>query len=55
METFGTFDFAGRVAKRDMEQKFCMKTLSKTKGQYCMYKKGNYPEGQYIALLASAL
>jgi len=22
-----------------------MKTLSKTKGQYCMYKKGNYPEG----------
>ncbi|XP_068755962.1 uncharacterized protein [Montipora capricornis] len=47
------YDLAGKVDKDDMEQKFCMKTLSKTskydlpwpKGKYCIYKKGNCPEG----------
>ena len=53
------YDLAGRVAKDNMEQKFCMKTQSKTstydlpwpKGEYCIYKKGNRcPDGQCIAL-----
>lgn len=53
------YHLAGRVAKNNMEQKFCMKTLSKTskfdlpwpKGEYCIYKKGNRcPDGQCIAL-----
>ena len=52
------YDLAGRVAKHDMEQTFCMKTKSKTskydlpwpKGQYCIYKKGDCPKGQHIAL-----
>ncbi|XP_068753240.1 uncharacterized protein [Montipora capricornis] len=35
------YDLAGKVNKSYMEQKFCMKTLSKT----CIYKKGNCPEG----------
>lgn len=48
------YHLAGRVAKNNMEQKFCMKTLSKTstsdlpwpKGKYCIYKKGNRcPDG----------
>ena len=38
------YDLAGRVAKKDMEQKFCMKTKRKTS------KKGDCPEGQHIAL-----
>ena len=53
------YDLAGRANIKDMEQKFCMKTQSKTsnydlpwpKGQYCIYKKGDCPEGQHIALL----
>ena len=53
------YDLAGRVAKNDKEQEFCMKTQSKTseydlpwpEGKYCIYKKGDCPEGQYIALL----
>lgn len=47
------YDLAGRVAKNDMEQEFCMKTQSKTseydlpwpEGKYCIYKKGDCPEG----------
>ncbi|XP_068700258.1 uncharacterized protein [Montipora capricornis] len=47
------YDLAGRVRKNNMEQMFCMKTLSKTskynlpwpKGKYCIYKKGNCPKG----------
>lgn len=48
------YDLAGRVAKNNMKQKFCMKTLSKTstydlpwpKGEYCIYKKGHRcPDG----------
>ncbi|XP_068753813.1 uncharacterized protein [Montipora capricornis] len=47
------YDLAGRVRKNNMEQKFCMKTQSKTsnydlpwpKGKYCIYKKGNCPDG----------
>ena len=53
------YDLAGTVGKNNMEQKFCMKTQSKTskyalnwpKGKYCIFKKGNCPEGQCIALL----
>ena len=54
------YHLAGRVAKDDMEQKFCMKTWSRTstydlpwpKGKYCIYKKGDScpDEGQCIAL-----
>ncbi|XP_068755958.1 uncharacterized protein [Montipora capricornis] len=47
------YDLAGKVDKNNMEQKFCMKTKSKTseyelpwpKGKYCIYKKGDCPEG----------
>ncbi|XP_068755959.1 uncharacterized protein [Montipora capricornis] len=47
------YDLAGRANKKNMEQKFCMKTQSKTskydlpwpKGKYCIYKKGDCPEG----------
>lgn len=48
------YHLAGRVAKDDMEQKFCMKTQSRTstydlpwpEGKYCIYKKGDScPEG----------
>ncbi|KAL9963063.1 hypothetical protein ACROYT_G032229 [Oculina patagonica] len=42
------YDLAGKVAKNDMEQKFCMKTEYKTssnslpwpRGQYCIFAKG---------------
>ena len=52
------YDLAGRANKKNMEQKFCMKTQSQTskydlpwpKGKYCIYKKGDCPEGQCIAL-----
>ena len=41
---------AGRAKKDDMEQKFCMKTLSDgilnwPKGKYCILKKGPCPKG----------
>ncbi|XP_068753764.1 uncharacterized protein [Montipora capricornis] len=47
------YDLAGTVSKNNMEQKFCMKTKSKAsefelswpKGKYCIYKKGDCPEG----------
>jgi len=47
------YDLAGHVSKSNMEQKFCMKTRAETskynlpwpKGQYCIYKKGNCPQG----------
>ncbi|KAL9961596.1 hypothetical protein ACROYT_G030565 [Oculina patagonica] len=47
------YDLAGRAAKNNMEQKFCMKTKDKTsgynlpwpKGRYCIFKKGECPEG----------
>ena len=43
-------DLAGRAKKDDMEQKFCMKTLSDgilnwPKGKYCILKKGTCPKG----------
>ena len=43
-------DLAGCAKKDDMEQKFCMKTLSNgilywPKGKYCILKKGPYPKG----------
>ena len=50
------YDLAGHVSKGNMEQKFCVKTRSQTetskydlpwpKGQYCIYKEGNCPQGQ---------
>ncbi len=48
------YDLAGRAEKNNMEQKFCMKTKEKTsgynlpwpKGRYCIFKKGECPEGQ---------
>ncbi|XP_078384038.1 uncharacterized protein LOC144666477 [Oculina patagonica] len=47
------YDLAGYKNKKDMEQKFCMRTQNRTtpydlpwpKGNYCVYKKGNCPEG----------
>ena len=41
-----SYHLAGRAAKNDMEQKFCMKTapggsFNWPKGQYCIFKKGN--------------
>ena len=48
------YDLAGRVARNNMEQKFCMKTKRRTsdynlpwpEGKYCIFKKGNCPAGQ---------
>ncbi|XP_073250647.1 uncharacterized protein [Porites lutea] len=47
------FDLAGPYYRRDMTQKFCMKTKDKAsdynlpwpRGQYCILKKGECPEG----------
>jgi len=47
------YDLAGYIGKDNMQQKFCMKTRTETskynlpwpKGQYCIYKKGNCPQG----------
>ena len=48
------YHLAGRKAASDMEQKFCMKTQELTnrynlpwpKGQYCVFKKGQCPQGR---------
>ncbi|XP_078382883.1 uncharacterized protein LOC144665526 [Oculina patagonica] len=47
------YDLAGSLGRSHMEQKFCMKTIvgdkengiSWPRGQYCILKKGNCPEG----------
>ncbi|KAL9962439.1 hypothetical protein ACROYT_G031543 [Oculina patagonica] len=47
------YDLAGSYGRRNMEQKFCMKTRHQTtpydlhwpKGEYCIFKKGNCPKG----------
>ena len=47
------FDLAGPYYRRDMTQKFCMKTKDEAsdynlpwpRGQYCILKKGECPEG----------
>ena len=54
------YDLAGDVWKNDMEQKFCIKTQNQTtefslawpKGQYCVFKKGNCPTGEFVTVVA---
>lgn len=57
-----SYDLAGNVGKSSMEQRFCMKTRAETseynlpwpKGQYCIYKKGNCPQGGLIVIVRVA-
>lgn len=44
------WDLAGRAERNDMEQTFCLKTMSDgilpwQKGRYCIFKKGTCPKG----------